>query len=501
MPDRDPTPTSPDPGTLNPEPVAGSLPAWARPSEASTTPVAGARWLAAARRWWGLAPEGLPDTPPDPTADSAPAGQAAARPQPAATAPRPAPDAPPALLERLRRCVAHTVRHTGYGFALLRVQIDATPASANRGRGADLGRQVERRLQLALRPGDVLAPLATPGAFAAVLDGVANEADLRAIVARLRQDLDEPLLDGHEPVRPPWRVAALFCAPGQPPLTPELLLQRTEHALADAEPHGWVLAAVPESRPDARRLQQALAGRGLQLGFEPQVDFARAAVTALGVRLALREAPGRPIGPADAGDDDLLAAELLRRQLALAAPAFLGWRAADAARQPCRLALPVAAALVRRAGWADELATLLHDAGLAAIDVQLELPPSLPLHDRNLPPRLQALAQQRLALALDDFGTGQSSLSVLGRLPLALLKIDRGFVPQAHELEHHRVLLESTVRLAGQLGIATLGKGLQTSPQLALLRGLGCQRGEGAAAKALLPPGTLDGLPLLHAAG
>ena len=57
------------------------------------------------------------------------------------------------------------------------------------------------------------------------------------------------------------------------------------------------------------------------------------------------------------------------------------------------------------------------------------------------------------------------------------------------------MLLESTVRLATQLGIATLGKGLQTSPQLSLLRDLGCERGEGEAVSALLGPATLAGLP------
>ncbi len=127
--------------------------------------------------------------------------------------------------------------------------------------------------------------------------------------------------------------------------------------------------------------------------------------------------------------------------------------------------------------------------------MQLELPPSLGLQDSNLLARLQVLARSGLVLALDDFGTGRSSLSALARLPLALLKIDRGLVPQTHALEHHRVLLESTVRLATQLGIATLGKGLQTSPQLALLRDLGCERGEGEAVSALLAPAALAGLP------
>jgi EAL domain-containing protein (putative c-di-GMP-specific phosphodiesterase class I) len=187
---------------------------------------------------------------------------------------------------------------------------------------------------------------------------------------------------------------------------------------------------------------------------------------------------------------------LLERQLALATSRFLRWRAADPARSSCRLALSAPAILVSRAGWADELAAQLQHAGLAGADVQLDLPPTLELADPNLPVRLRALASHGIALALDDFGTGQSSLSVLPRLPLALLKIDRGFVSQAHEREHRRVLLESTVRLAGDLGIATLAKGLETPAQLALLRGLGCQRGEGAAAQALLGPQALAGLPL-----
>lgn len=472
----EPDPTPPQPATPD-----EALPSWARPM----APVPGARWLAAARRWWG-AEAGLP--PPDAAAEAGPVAASADAAGHAAL--------PPALLERLRRCVAHAVRHPGFGFALLRVQIEALPRSTPRARGADLGRQAERRLQLALRPGDSLSPLPAAGAFAAVLDGVASEADLRAIVQRLRSELAEPFLDGDEPTRPPWRLGVVFCAPGQPLRPAERLVQQAERALTEAEPGGWSLAPPAEHRPEAQRLQRALAAGAVQLGFEAQVDLARAAVTALGVRLAWRDGAARWLGGADAGDDDGLATALLQRQLALAVAPFLQWRAADATRQGCRLALPVAAALVRRAGWADELAALLQQAGLAGSDLQLELPPTLPLHDRNLPARLQALAQLRVSLALDDFGTGQSSLSALARLPLALLKIDRGFVPQAHEREHHRVLLESTVRLASQLGIVTLGKGLQTAPQLALLRGLGCQRGEGAAASALLAPQALAGLPL-----
>ena len=380
----------------------------------------------------------------------------------------------------------------------MRLELALPVADLPRLRGADVGRQAERRLQLALRPGDALVALAAPAridglTFLLVLDGLASEADLEAVVRRVLADLAEPFVDGLQPVKPVPRLGVVFCAPRHAPRPADTLLQLAEQALADAPPGDWALAGQGPRRPGAERLQQALGSGALQVVFEPQVDLSRTVIRALGARLAWRDASPRAVDTGD--DDDPLAEALLQRTLALAAAHFVPWRAADASRAGCRLALPAAAALVRRADWADTLASLLQDNGLACADVQLELPPTLALHDSNLPARLQVLARSGVALALDDFGTGGSSLSALARLPLALLKIDRGFVPQAHELEHHRVLLESTVRLATQLGIATLGKGLQTAAQLALLREMGCERGEGEAAAALLPPTALAGLP------
>ncbi|MFN9745218.1 MAG: EAL domain-containing protein [Betaproteobacteria bacterium] len=455
----------------------------------------GARWLAVARRWLGSGR----DEPADPTASDGPAAAPVAHPPVDGhrRGPASADKALAALLERLRRGVAHAVRHPGYGFAVLRVQVDlAGPASPSQ-HGTVLGRRSKRRLRQALRPGDGVVALPAPGAFVAVLDGVASDAHLRVIVHRVVIELAKPCLNQYQTLKPTARVGAVFSAPGQPRRSAEELLQRAEQALLEAGADDWSLEAAPETRPDARLLQSAHTPVDSPLRLEPQVELgARPRVTALGVRLAGPE-PGAPdAGTPESDDDDSRAVALLERQLALATSRFLRWRAADPARSSCRLALSAPAILVSRAGWADELAAQLQQAGLAGADVQLDLPPTLELADPNLPVRLRALASHGIALALDDFGTGQSSLSVLPRLPLALLKIDRGFVSQAHEREHRRVLLESTVRLAGDLGIATQAKGLETPAQLALLRGLGCQRGEGAAAQALLGPQALAGLPL-----
>jgi EAL domain-containing protein (putative c-di-GMP-specific phosphodiesterase class I) len=479
------------PSTQPAAPASEPLPLRQRQAAAA---VPGTRWLALARRWWQPA-HGAADaeaTRPEST-------PLRAKPQ-ATTALLPGESGMPhGLLVRLRRCVAHAVRHPGFGFALMRLELALPAAAADLPRvyGADLGKQVKRRLQSALRPGDALVALAAAPpvdglAFVMVLDGLGSEADLETVVRRVLADLAEPFLDGLQPLKPVPRLGVVFCAPGRALRSSGTLLQQAERALADASPGDWALAGKDASRPRVDRLQQALRSGALQVVFEPQVDLSRPVMRALGARLAWRDAAPRPI---DAGDDDPRAEALMQRTLELAAAYFVPWRAADASRSSCRLALPAVASLVRRADWADTFAELLQDNGLACADVQLELPPTLGLQDSNLLARLQALARSGLVLALDDFGTGHSSLSALARLPLALLKIDRGLVPQAHAQEHHRVLLESTVRLAAQLGIATLGKGLQTPAQLALLRDLGCERGEGEAATAMLGPAALTGLP------
>src|SRR5699024_625917 len=71
--------------------------------------------------------------------------------------------------------------------------------------------------------------------------------------------------------------------------------------------------------------------------------------------------------------------------------------------------------------------------------------------DRSLQPVL-ALSELVLHVSLEDVGTCYSSLSMLKRLPLDELKIDRSFVsPMMHD-ESDLIIVRSTIRLAHDLG-------------------------------------------------
>jgi len=111
--------------------------------------------------------------------------------------------------------------------------------------------------------------------------------------------------------------------------------------------------------------------------------------------------------------------------------------------------------------------------------LQLEVNESLAARDDAVQARLRALKDLGLTLALDNFGTGQSSLANLHRLPVDLVKIDRSIVGEAVAGAHTRVLIDATVRVAASLHMKTAAEGIETEAQLAVVRQLGCESGQG----------------------
>ena len=92
---------------------------------------------------------------------------------------------------------------------------------------------------------------------------------------------------------------------------------------------------------------------------------------------------------------------------------------------------------------------------------------------------LQQLRAVGIELAVDDFGTGYSSLSYLQRLPVSSLKIDKSFVKSLGEKRDHAEIVETILTLARRLGIRVVAEGVETFEQLAELRRLQCDAGQG----------------------
>nr|MDJ0595084.1 EAL domain-containing protein [Pleurocapsa sp. MO_226.B13] len=91
---------------------------------------------------------------------------------------------------------------------------------------------------------------------------------------------------------------------------------------------------------------------------------------------------------------------------------------------------------------------------------------------------LKELKAMGIEFSLDDFGTGYSSLSYLHRFPFDTLKIDRSFVSSINN-EDKLGIVRAIVTLARNLGMDTIAEGIETVKQLAQLKALKCEYGQG----------------------
>jgi EAL domain-containing protein (putative c-di-GMP-specific phosphodiesterase class I) len=90
---------------------------------------------------------------------------------------------------------------------------------------------------------------------------------------------------------------------------------------------------------------------------------------------------------------------------------------------------------------------------------------------------LEALRARGVRIAIDDFGTGYSALGYLRRLPVDVLKLDRQFITEMDAADV--AVLTAILAMARALGLRTVAEGIETAEQLAQLRQLGCDFGQG----------------------
>jgi diguanylate cyclase (GGDEF)-like protein/PAS domain S-box-containing protein len=92
---------------------------------------------------------------------------------------------------------------------------------------------------------------------------------------------------------------------------------------------------------------------------------------------------------------------------------------------------------------------------------------------------LSTLKQRGIQFSIDDFGTGYSSLSYLHRFPVDTIKIDRSFIRQMEEDRENIAIIRAIITLAHGLNMDIVAEGIETTAQLAQLKLLGCEYGQG----------------------
>ncbi|WBB64444.1 EAL domain-containing protein [Streptomyces sp. WMMC500] len=373
--------------------------------------------------------------------------------------------------------------------------------------GDELLIQAGRRLQESIRSGDSAARLGGDE-FAVLLvggaagenrsDGTVRERRTREVADRLRVRLSEPYTAGGVEVRVAASIGVAFAEPGS---TPADLMRNADLAMYRAKQAGKARVELyaPQMQAEvvrriemANRLRSALDDGQFTLVHQPVVELSSGRLAALSAQPRWRSAQGIVHTPAEfmqgppdtggrgGGQDRARAAELARWLLEATVEQA-------AARYEAGMGIPVtvrlsAARLTDRSMSPPLVEALLMRHGLPPGALTVEVADSDARAGMDeLERRLVALRRLGVRIALDGFGSGHAAIAALRRLPVDVLKLDRGLVDGLAESPRLRAIAAGMIGIAGELGLDSTAEGVDLPEQAEVLRALGCRHAQGMA--------------------
>jgi len=397
------------------------------------------------------------------------------------------------FLDRAQRCLHQMERREGYLFAVLAVDLDGFQAiNASFGQPAvdKVLIEIGERLVGKVRFGDTVARLGGDE-FALLLDDVKDVSNALRVAERLQEGLAKPfLVDGREILT----SASVGIA------SSIRTYKRSDDALRDA---GTAMARAKRLGPgqvavfDIRMHTQAVTRLKLEtdlrrasdrqeflLYYQPVVSLQSGRITGFEALLRWQHPQRGLISP---GESLLIAEEIGllipigQWVLQNASQQLRAWQVEFPVAPPLSMSVNLSCKQFLQSG---ELLTIIDETlkvtGLDPCSLALEVTETVMMENAEV--ALATLAQlkdRQLRISIDDFGTGYSSLSYLQRLPVDNLKIDQSFVAHMKPAGESLEIVRGIITLAHSLGKQVIAEGVETGEQLALLRSLECDYGQG----------------------
>jgi diguanylate cyclase (GGDEF)-like protein/PAS domain S-box-containing protein len=228
-------------------------------------------------------------------------------------------------------------------------------------------------------------------------------------------------------------------------------------------------------------LRHALERGQLSLHYQAQVDLAAASIVGMEVLLRWNHPKHGPIAPArfiPLAEEMGLIVPIGAWVLRAACEQTRAWQLAGLGQ--LRVAVNLSPRQFTQKGLAQSIAAVLHETGLEARFLELELTESMVMTDvDHAITILRELKELGVQIAIDDFGTGYSSLSYLRRFPIDVLKIDQSFVRDITLEEDGAAIVRTIISLAHSLRLTVIAEGVETDAQLAYLRQHACNQVQG----------------------
>ncbi|MGY1807663.1 EAL domain-containing protein [Blastococcus sp. SYSU D00669] len=364
--------------------------------------------------------------------------------------------------------------------------------------------QFAQRLRALARADDLVARLGGDE-FALVTSARLTHSQAEDLAQRILLAADAPLVvrsgDGTEELVTIGASVGIAHAPaadhGRPGDAFDVLLSEADTAMYRAKSlgRGRAAAFVPELLEDReateevrarhqleRRLRVAVETGQLRLQYQPVVSLPSGRTTGVEALARWHDdelgwiPPDRFVPLAERTG---LIVDLGRWVLRTACVAAAGWPATVSGASPT-VAVNVSPVQLAQRGFVDEVVAALELSGLEPQRLCLEITETAAITDlAATAARLDELRRLGVRLALDDFGAGHSSLTLLRRLPVDLVKIDRSFVEPVATDTADAVLVRLVIEAAHSLGKRVCAEGVETLEQAQQLVAMGCDSAQG----------------------
>jgi EAL domain-containing protein (putative c-di-GMP-specific phosphodiesterase class I)/ActR/RegA family two-component response regulator len=158
--------------------------------------------------------------------------------------------------------------------------------------------------------------------------------------------------------------------------------------------------------------------------------------------------------------------------------------------RPLSFAINISPVSLKRLDFPDLLKDAIDAAGVPTSRVTLEITEtSLLEYEADALDVLSRMRLKGFGLSVDDFGTGYSNIDRLRMFPFTELKIDQSFTRNALTDAFARACVETSVRLAKELGLKVVAEGVETHEMWDLLADLGVDEAQGYLIARPMPAG------------
>ncbi|MEA5535242.1 PAS domain S-box protein [Crocosphaera sp. XPORK-15E] len=396
------------------------------------------------------------------------------------------------FMDRLEHALERQKRRPDFSFAVLFLDLDEFKVvndSLGHSIGDQLLQEIARRLHQCLRSDDTLARLGGDE-FAILLEDIGNLKDAIKIAERIHQDLTQPFnLDAQDVFIntsigialsiPEYKVAAEILRDADTAMYRAKADGKACYAIFDQKMHDRAVTRL-QLETDLRR---AIERKEFELYYQPIIALATGKLTGFEALIRWQHPQRNLVSPGHfipIAEETGLIIPMGEWILEEACQQLKTWQTQFPEFADLKVSVNLSSKQLKYANLIDTLDKILEKTQLENHFLKVEITESLLMENVQAATEiLLKIKQRNIEICLDDFGTGYSSLSYLHRFPVNTLKIDRSFVMRMEPNNDNAEIVRAIVSLAHILGMDIIAEGVETELQLAQLRWLGCEQGQG----------------------